>query len=184
MSPCPRLSCRCLGLLDAFLEIGDDRLVLAERLFLLGADRQRLLDPARDVVVDERLRAVQDAGQGVVVAPSGSGRTCDRGSGRSRSSGRGRPGPSCRSARRPRPSPARPCSAARSWWGRARESAVAISCRRRCSGVAAGSRSPAICSMMKRSYGMSRVEGVDDVIAIAPGVRGRAANGRRRSTRR
>ena len=36
--------------------------------------------------------------------------------------------------------------------------------------VAAGSRSPAICSRMNWSYGLSRVERVDDVIAIPPGV--------------
>ena len=49
---------------------------------------------------------------------------------------------------------------------------VAISCSSRSRvGVAAGSRSPAICSRTNWSYGLSRVERVDDVVAIPPGVR-------------
>ena len=134
----------------------DAPLGLADRL---GAGE----DPGHRVVV-----ALGDRVELVVVAP----RTAD-------ASAPGTPCRPCRPADRPRRCAAWPCRPRRPCRSPSNEEAggdqVARPAPRR---VPEGSKSPASCSRMNRSNGLSALNAVDDVIAIPPGVLGEDVVGR------
>ena len=127
------------------------RATFLKRLHRPGA----LEDPGQAVVVGRRDRV-----ELVVVAAGAAERQAqERAADACRPARRRCPSPS--SPRRPRPAPSGPSAR--------KPVAISRSCGAAASS-AAGSRSPASCSRTNWSYGLSRVERGDDVVAVAPGV--------------